>query len=125
MVDHVMLKEGVANFKLFKERGNKFFDRFEAKADADEESEMRAAKKQWKRSDKIAVAAIVAVCLLAPMGYVADKTVVFFSDLYQITQEWHAVHHGEIQQKKSFFVPDPVITYMQKPSQDAQVPRQP
>jgi len=95
MVEIEQLKQGVSNFRNFQERGNKFFDRFEAIADEDE----KVAKKQWKRSDKIAVMAILTVVFLPPIGYLSDKVVIFFGDLYQITQEWHQVHKSELHQK--------------------------
>ena len=124
MVEHNMLKDGVANFKAFKERGTQafdradfFFDRFEPFL-IDQEAQ---AKKQWKRSDKLAAMAILAVLILPPAGWVANRTVIFFSDLYQITQEWHTIHHSEIQEKKSDVLPDPVLSYSQK-SQDARLP---
>ena len=69
MVEHNMLKDGVANFKAFKERGTQafdradfFFDRFEPFL-IDQEAQ---AKKQWKRSDKLAAMAILAVLILPP-----------------------------------------------------------
>ena len=109
--------EGVGNYRKHAERANRFFDRFEAKADAEE----RAEAKRWKRSDKIAVAAILAVVLLPPVGWSTAQAVQFFHDLYEISLEWHAVHKGEIPSKKSIFEPPytGLQSRQQTPPQDA------
>ena len=128
--------EGVGNFRIHAARVDKFCTQQETRWEQEEIVAKAAAelataqtvaseKRQWKRSDKIAVVAIMVVCCLPPVGYIADKTIIFLSDVYKITQEWDAVHKTELQQRKSFFSgPDKVYANVQK-TQDAAVPRNP
>jgi hypothetical protein len=104
--------EGVSNFRKHAERANRFFDRFESKADAEETAE----KKRWKRSDKIAAVAVLAVILLPPVGWSTAQAVKFFSDLYQITQEYHRIHINEIHPQKGFWnQPQRSVSSLQSP----------
>jgi hypothetical protein len=57
----------------------------------------RQEKKHWKRSDKIAAAAVLAVCILPPAAWLIPHTVTFFKDLYGMAQEYEKLHKSEIQ----------------------------
>lgn len=85
-------------------------------------SEERAARsRRWKRSDKIALLAVLSVILLPPSGVLTAKAVNFFGDLYQITQEWHQLHKSEIPKKSSSSNAEPSVSSSQKPT-DAEIP---
>ena len=104
------VEAGVTNFRDFQKRANTFFDRFDAIADEDE----KIAKERWTRSQKLAAASILVVCLLPPVGWSTAQAVRFLGDVYAIVQEWHETHKGEIQ-KKSWFTPsNPVVASKQK-----------
>jgi hypothetical protein len=60
-------------------------------------TEYRAERaRQWKRSDKLALIGILLVLLAWPSA----KVWVFVVDVYHVTQEWHALHKSEIEQRK-------------------------
>ncbi len=54
-----------------------------------------------RRRNKIAIASILVVALLPPVGWSTAQAVRFFRDLYQIVQEWHTTHQGEIERMKT------------------------
>lgn len=64
-------------------------------------AEDERVKKRWKRSDKLALLAIVATVLIAIGTLVVPTTVVFFKDLYGMAQEYEKLHRSEINQQKS------------------------
>ena len=64
-------------------RANSFFDMQE--------------KRHWKRSDKIATVAVLAVCILPPAAWVIPHPVEFFKDLYGMAQEYEKLHKSELQ----------------------------
>ena len=93
MIEHAMLKEGVANFKVFKERGTKFFDRAEILL---EESEKRR-----KRNATLAI--IIAPFILGISSWGCAKFVHVAVDIYQIEQQWKDAHPSEFKQQKSLY----------------------
>ena len=65
----------------------------------------------------------IAVALLAtPATWFGGRSVQFFHDLYQITQEWHEVHKSELKQKSFFSTPESVYADTQQPSQSSGLP---
>ena len=92
MVEHVMLKEGVANFKVFKERGTKFFDYFEAKAEADEK----------RRSRNLSIAGIAALILVPLFAWGGATLIHAGITIYRIEQDWQRAHPSEFQQKSLY-----------------------
>ena len=107
MIEHETLKAGVANFRVFQTDAREFFTRADERAKDHEKSR----KMQWK------VAIVVLGLLATPATWLGGRSVKFFEDLYQITEEWHQIHHSEIQQKKSSLWPEPVVSLSQKPPQ--------
>jgi gamma-glutamyltranspeptidase len=120
------LVKGVANFRAFQERGNRFFDRFEAKADADEKAAKDLADKKKseveerrsKSNMRIAIAGIIAMFILPLAIYGTGKLVSVVSetwhklnDGYKIIQEWEQIHKSDIEKNnKSLFI-DPSREY--------------
>jgi hypothetical protein len=79
-------------------------------------AEERAEKaKRWKRSDKIAVLSIMLVVLAWP----SKQVYAFLRDLYQIAQEYHAIHKSEIPHKSSSEPPAQELQSHQEPPQHA------
>ena len=75
-------------------------------------------RRRWKRSDKIAMLSILLILLAWPSAQVWQ----FIHTVYEITQEWHQVHKGEISHHSFFTDPSqPVLESNRKP-QDAQLP---
>ena len=83
------------------------------------EAELRQdAEYTTRRKNKIAIASILVIALLPPVGWSTAQAVKFFRDLYQIVQEWHTTHQGEINRMKSIDGKDgEVYTVRINPSQ--------
>ena len=77
---------------------------------------------RWKRSDKIAAAGVAAVVLIAVLAWPCAKVYSFFSDLYQITQEWHQLHQSELDHKSLFEPPNKVYAKGTDQPQDSSLP---
>ena len=108
MVDHVMLKDGVANFRTFKDRGNRFFDMVEAKFADDEK---RRKLNRWRLG-------IGAVILAAIIGVEGDRVTRAFTQIIEFQQEWKQTHPSEFKQQKSIVTPEPWV-YAESNKQDA------
>ena len=65
---------------------------------------------------RLILAGIAATLLAVPIGWCGLQTEKFFSDLYQITQEWDQIHKGEVHQKSFFSHPDPAVSSTQQNS---------
>ena len=113
------LTQGVANFRAFQNDSREFYSEQRAYRAAREQLEKDTAAdkalrdaglelRKWKRSDKIALAAVLAVVILPPVGWTTAQAVNFFGDLYRITQEWHEVHKSELTPKKKSMFDLPV-----------------
>lgn len=102
------VEEGVANFRAFQIRGNTFFDRSEARMDAEEEAQKRADKKKWSRSNKIAFLAIVIVVLMPPATWFTVQAKGMIEDLIQITN-WFEAHKAQFQKNSSLSDPNPGV----------------
>lgn len=80
----------------FIQEARDFFEESRAERSIRYAKEEAEAKKRWKRSDKIAVAAILAVVLLPPAAWVVPHTISFFKDLYGMAQEYEKLHKSEL-----------------------------
>ena len=114
MVEHETLKAGVANFRVFQGEAREFFIRADDRA---KEHEKRM-KTQWK------VGVVILGLLATPATWLGSRSVKFFEDLYQITEEWHQIHHSEIQPKKSSLWPEPVLSYTKPAPQVSTIPKE-
>ena len=81
-VELEQLKEGVINFKLFKARGEKFFDRFEGIADAD----AKRVKRVMVRNS------IIVAALAVLLAWPVTRAWQICSDVIEIVDEWHQDH---------------------------------
>jgi len=135
----VPIIEGVGNFRQFQRRGYEFFDKFEARAEAEKEAELAAEKvvqaaekkaaeaaavkaeeRRAAMTKKFAVLSILAALLATPAFYAGKNVYDFASTLLTIVQEWHEVHKGELPPRKGFFSPDaPVIAGAKQDPQSA------
>jgi hypothetical protein len=91
--------EGVGNFRVYQEESRANWADLKAERKLRKEAEEEAAKKKWKRSDKIAVVAILVVLLMPPIGWFTIRLGEFVSDVYQITKEWHELHKSQLPPK--------------------------
>ena len=112
MVEHGMLKDGVANFRTFQTRGTKFFDRFEAIADSDE--------RRKKRNATIAI--VIGPFILAVAGWGCAKVVQAGITIYQIEEQWKEAHPSEFKQQKSLYDSPERVYATDRAPQDAQLP---
>ena len=112
MVEHSMLKDGVANFKEFKARGNTFFDRAEARWEADEKR-----RKNW-----LAFWGILAIFLVPLTTWGGAQIIRAGITIYQIEQDWQRAHPSEFKQNPSLYKPSEPIYARDKVPQDAQLP---
>ena len=112
MVEHLMLKEGVANFKVFKERGTKFFDR----------AETLWADQERRRKRTQFILSIAALFLVPLSVWGCAELVRAGITMYQIEIQWQQAHPSEFKQQKSVYdSPDGVYAVDRAP-QDAHVP---
>src|SRR5208283_4626908 len=109
MVDHEMLKDGVANFKLFKERGNKFFDSAEAVWEADEK----------RRTRHLTIAGIAALFVVPLAIWGGAKIVKAGVTIYKIEEQWQLAHPSEFKQQKSLYDAPAQVYAVDKAPQDA------
>lgn len=102
-MEHV---EGVCdNFHDFKERGMKFFDRSEARMEAEDKAKEEAKKKLWTRSQKIAALSIIAVIAMPPLSWFVVQGKEIIEKVIQVT-DWYERHHEELQKKSLYTEPD-------------------
>ena len=111
MVEHQMLKDGVANFRSFQARGTRFFDRFEAIADSD----AKRRKRNWT------IAVVIGPFILAAAGWGCNKIVQAGITVYQIEEQWKEAHPSEFKQQKSLYEPPEQVYARDKVPQDAQI----
>ena len=96
--EHAVLKEGVANFRKFQERGGTFFD----KAEAVWASDVR------RRKRNLAVILVVIPCLLAALGWGLVEGGSLVIRILQIEQQWQQAHPSEFVKPQSMQPkPDP------------------
>jgi hypothetical protein len=115
--DEVWNHEGTKGVKTIL---NEFILEMRIERDTRKQIEAEVHSRRWKRPDKIAVAAILAVMILPPAAYVLPPTIIFFRDLYGIAQEYEKVHKTEIQQKGVSESSKPA--YAENSQQDAGLP---
>jgi len=113
---------GVSNFRAFQVESREFYTEYRAvrqeresaekKQEAErKEREARAdERRKERRSNRIAIASILAVICLPPASWVGMRVIYYASDIYQIVQEWETVHKSEIRQKNSTGQSDPAYS---------------
>lgn len=102
------VEEGVANFRQFQVRGNRYFDRAEAVLDENER----------RRQDGRFWITVVALFLVPFFGWLAYQCYTFTEDVIQMDHQWRVSQHAP---QKSWFNPQS----SSPSSQDVQVPRTP
>ena len=100
-----VVEEGVANFRAYQSRSNTYFDRSEARMDAEEKAQKLADKRRWTRSNKIAFLAILAVVLMPPTTWFVVQAKVMIEDLMQFT-DWYEKHKANFQKNSSLTDPN-------------------
>lgn len=95
MIEHETLKQGVANFRSFQTRGNKFFDRFEAIADNDDK----------RRTRNLTIAGIFALLIVPLLVWAGSVILHTGMDIYRIEQQWKEAHPSEFKENKSLYEP--------------------
>jgi hypothetical protein len=108
-----IVEKGVSNFRDFQVEAREFFSEYRAVRKEREEAEKKAiklaeevelkclARRRETRSNRIAIASILAPLVLALSGWLGAKVAKSADDMYQMLQEWESVHKSEIPAKVS------------------------
>lgn len=107
------VEEGVANFRQFQTRGNRYFDRAEAVLDANEK----------RRNDSRFWVGILALFLVPLFGWMAFRAYVFTEDVIQMDHDWHMAQHDPSHRNSWYLAPMPSLQL--KIQKDAKIPLNP
>ena len=115
----IPLKEGVKNFRDFRDRGLAFFERAEASLDSEDErrNEMRdQSRRAEHRKDRwLKVVSILAPFVLAALTFLCYQAFVFTEDMIQIDE----IYHKDLKAGHSFF--DDMMRGAHLPSANANI----
>ena len=113
--------------EFFNHNGDKglktlFLEDMAAREAIRKDRETREARSDKQRSNRVAIAAILAVLVSPPAAWCTAQTVHFFHELYQITLEWEQVHHADVPKKSFFDRAAPQYSSNHQQPQDAGIP---
>lgn len=120
----IPLKEGVSNFRAFQVRGSRYFDKAEARMEAEDDRRQKEDHKRATRMGWYKIASgIIGPLMVAFVIWLVVHWYNFTEDMIHMDEEWHAARQMANHTKSWLDQPNPAYT-VHRP-QDAGIPTQP